>query len=188
LGVNYRLEPKLVRGLDYYTRTVFEITSPVLGAQDALGGGGRYDNLIESLGGPALGAMGCAFGMERIIIALQSVESLKGVITAPRLTVYITTFDDATRQKGFELLAKLRQNKISAEIDYEGRSLKSQMRQASRLNAKFVVIIGQDELASGSAKIKKMLHTEGVQHEVSSAGGEESIAFNQITDYFKRTI
>jgi histidyl-tRNA synthetase len=179
LGVNYHITPTLVRGLDYYTKTVFEITYPALGAQDAIGGGGRYDNLIASLGGPELGAMGFAMGIERLIIALQAIpDALRSASCGLRpLTAFVVTVDEASRQKGFELLSILRQAKISADMDYEGKSIKAQMRQASRINAMFVIIIGPDELASGSVKIKNM-----------QSGQEESVNLNQITDYFKRTI
>lgn len=175
LGVNYQITPTLVRGLDYYTRTVFEIIYSALGAQDAIGGGGRYDNLIESLGGPKLGAIGFAMGIERLIIALQAIpEDLRPAsCVLPPLTAFIVTMDAPSRQKGFELLSTLRQAKISADMDYEGKSIKAQMRQASRINAKFVIIIGPDELAIGSVKIKNM-----------QSGHEELAKLEGLSQYF----
>lgn len=162
LEVNFKLEPHLVRGLDYYTRTVFEITHPFLGAQDAIGAGGRYDNLLEEMSGPEMGACGFALGIERIILALKENKSVKEE-DLPLVKVYVACLGLAAYQQGFTLLNKLRQNGLSSEIDYENKSLKAQMRQADKLRVKFVVIIGEDELKKGVVTLRNMQTKEQKQ-------------------------
>ena len=163
-GVSYTSAPFLVRGLDYYTKTVFEVTAKDLGAQDAVAAGGRYDNLISDLGGPKAGACGFAIGIERVIEALS--KSRPDVASEDRTqTVFIVTLGDAAYKKGFGLLLELRSKGISTEIDLQGRSLKAQMRYADRLKAGHVIIIGDDELKSGQAVVKKM--SDGSQQKVS---------------------
>ena len=143
----------LVRGFDYYTGVVFEITHGALGAQDALCGGGRYDNLIADLGGPSLGAVGWALGVERLLMALQAAGA--AAEGAP-LDLYIVTMGEHARVAAVEYLSKLRRAGLAADSDYEGRSLKAQMRTAGKLRARFVTVIGDNELASGSLKLKHM--------------------------------
>ncbi|MBI4835237.1 MAG: histidine--tRNA ligase [Planctomycetes bacterium] len=174
-NVQYRLDSALVRGLDYYTGTVYEITYPTLGAQDALGGGGRYDNLISSLGGQNLGAMGCALGIERIIIALKSENTVPSDknIKLPDLTAFIALADASLKETALKLLADLRKAKISADTDYESRSLNSQMRMASKLNVKYVIFIGTSKSAD-LANVKEM-HT----------GKETQVKLTDLTGYFK---
>jgi histidyl-tRNA synthetase len=152
-GVAFEEDPFLVRGFDYYTGTVFEVTHGGLGAQDALCGGGRYDNLIADLGGPSLGAVGFAIGVERVLLALQAL----GQAAAPEpLDLYIVTMGDAARRGAFATLAQLRRVGLRADSDYEGRSLKAQMRSADKLGARFVTVLGDEELASGVLKLKEM--------------------------------
>jgi len=146
-------DPYLVRGFDYYTGTVFEITHGALGAQDALCGGGRYDNLIADLGGPSLGAVGFAIGIERVLMALQAAD--RAAAPAP-LDLYIVALGDAARTAAFGHLALLRRAGLAADTDYEGRSLRAQMRTANKLGTRFVCVIGDDELASGALKLKEM--------------------------------
>lgn len=152
LGIEYVINPRLVRGLDYYTKTVFEFLSPVLGAQDALGGGGRYDGLVETLGGPPTPAVGFAAGMERILLAAEG--TLRGEAAA--LDAYVATLGDAGRRVGVVLAERLRRAGMRAELDYMGRSLKAQMRQANRLGAKTVLIIGDDEAKAGTVQLRDM--------------------------------
>jgi len=151
--VSFVEDAYLVRGFDYYTATVFEITHGALGAQDALCGGGRYDNLIADLGGPPLGAVGFALGCERLLMAIQAA----GPAPEPApLDVYIVTIGDAARQAAFGHLTALRRAGISADTDYEGRSPKAQMRTANKLRARFTLPLGEDELARGVLKVKNM--------------------------------
>ena len=151
LKVNYNVEPYLVRGLDYYTKTTFEVVHKKLGAQDAIGAGGRYDNLISELGGQPKGACGFAIGMERSIMALQEVPELDG-----GLKIYIATMGDEAYKLGFSLAMTLRGQGISAEVDFEGKSLKAQMRTADRLGAKYVAIIGDDEIKNHTITLRNM--------------------------------
>ena len=144
--VSYDLEPALVRGLDYYTRTVFAFTAENLGAQSEVGGGGRYDGLVEELGGPAAPGVGWAAGVERILLALGEAED------EPRRDVFIAAASDEQRQQAMTLAGELRRAGLSAEVDLAGRSLKGQMKQADRIGARHAVILGDD----GSAQLKDM--------------------------------
>ena len=154
LGVGYSLDPRLVRGLDYYTKTAFEIVSAELGAQNSVGGGGRYDGLVAELGGPPTPAVGLGLGIERIlaIIAAQGIEL--PVVTHP--SVFVATLGDETRETGIKLLADLRRAGVAAETDYVGKSLKAQMKAADREKVQLTIIIGEDELSRGQVKVRNM--------------------------------
>lgn len=151
LSIKYIITPHLVRGLDYYTQTVFEITHNELGSQDAIGAGGRYNNLVKELGGPELGAIGFAFGVERLLLA----TTIKEKANTDNL-VYIVTLGKEAKEKGTEVLYSLRSNGIAADMDYEGKSIKGAMRKASDLKAKFTLIIGEDELKNETVMLKNM--------------------------------
>lgn len=151
LGVEYIVDDHLVRGLDYYTRTVFEISHPGLGAQDAIGAGGRYDNLVKQLGGSDQPAVGFAFGVERVL--LVSADKVQGV--GDKL-VYIIPLGEEARQESMILLNELRQQGICADTDYLGRSLKGAMRQADSTGVKYAVIIGDNELKNKTVMLKNM--------------------------------
>ncbi len=153
-GIKYKLNNRLVRGLDYYTKTTFEIVSQALGAQKAVCGGGRYDDLVEEMGGRSTPATGFAIGLDRLVILME--EQKISVPQDKRLQVYIITMGDAARQKGIEVLRNLRDMGISSDMDYQGKNLNSQLKSADRLKAKFAVIIGDDELKNGLAIIKSM--------------------------------
>jgi len=152
-GVSYQIDHKLVRGLDYYTRTTFEITSPLLGSQDALCGGGRYDYLVEDLGGKPTPAVGVAGGIERLLIALE--EAGKIPVTDSNL-VYIVSIGEKAREYGFRLSWELRDQNIPCEFDTLRRSPKAQMRDAGRKKAKYVVIVGEDELKRNKVILRDM--------------------------------
>lgn len=152
VGIEYKINQRLVRGLDYYTRTVFEFVSPELGAQDALGGGGRYDVLVETLGGPPTPAVGFAAGMERILLA----ASLEDEAAAAPVDTYVVTLGDEGRRAGVVLAERLRAEGFRTELDYMGRSLRAQMRQANRVGAQKVLIIGDDEAAAGTVQLRDM--------------------------------
>jgi histidyl-tRNA synthetase len=161
LGVNYELSDKLVRGLDYYTGTVFEITHASLGAQDALGAGGRYNNLLKELGGPELGAVGFALGVERVLLA----RGAKSAPKSPEL-VYLITLTDMAKAQGLKVLESLRGNGIYSDTDYEAKSLKGALRKANDLNARLCLIIGEDELKNNTVTLKDM--ASGQQNQISA--------------------
>ncbi len=163
LEVPFSINGRLVRGLDYYTKTAFEITSKSLGSQDALAGGGRYDLLVEELGGKPTAGVGFAAGMERLMIVLEKKE--QEATTAAGLTVFFVTTDDEARTWAFKKACELRSKGISVELDFLGRSVKSQMREANRQNARYVVVIGADELQTKKAKLKDM--KSGEEKEIS---------------------
>lgn len=154
LGLAHELDPTLVRGLDYYTRTVFELCSRDLGAQDALLGGGRYDGLVELLGGPPTPAVGFAGGMERLAIVV-SAQGGGAPRSEPELDVYLVPIGDEARREGMKLLAALRRRGVAADTDYMGRSLRKAMGVAGR-SARYAAILGGDELARGEIKLKDL--------------------------------
>jgi len=153
-GVNYGLDSTLVRGLDYYTRTVFAFESKNLGAQSEVGGGGRYDGLVELLGGPPTPGVGWAAGVERIVMALGAEEP------EPTVSVFIAAPPSQSR-RALTLASDLRRSGISADLDLAGRALKGQMKHADRLGARHAVILDED----GSAQLRDM--TSGEQREVT---------------------
>ena len=157
-GTGYDINPRMVRGLDYYTRTTFELVTGLLGSQSAVAAGGRYDRLIEELGGPALPGIGFALGVERVVLLLNG----EGLESRPDL--FIAYHGEAAGDAAFLLMCRLQRMGISVELDYEGKSLKSQMRRADKFRARYTLIIGEDELARGKAALKEM--DRGVQEEV----------------------
>ncbi len=161
-GVSYVEQPRLVRGLDYYTRTAFEVVAVGLGAQDAVAGGGRYNGLSQELGGPELPAIGFAIGEDRLLEVLP--QDL-GENRANK--IFLAALGDSARERAFALLRDLRQRGLAAEMDFEGRSLKAQMSLADRLNATYAVILGDRELESGVVQVRRM--GTGEQEQVSLA-------------------
>ncbi|NBC02719.1 MAG: histidine--tRNA ligase [Bacteroidetes bacterium] len=158
LEIPFEEDPHLVRGMDYYTKTAFELISPDLGAQDALAGGGRYDLLVEEIGGPKTPAVGFAAGMERLFIACEELGIELG--TEKSVDVYIVTLGDAARKWGLSHLPKLRAQGLSATMDYKGRSMKSQMKDADRENSRYAIIVGDHELESGKFTFRDMKESE----------------------------
>lgn len=158
--VAYVLNPRMVRGLDYYCRTTFEWTSDQLGSQNAIAAGGRYDGLVEELGGPSIPGVGFAMGVERLTLLLHGNES--GGTVAPNL--YIAWVGSKARDWVFALIHRLRQKGLSVEMEAEERSLKSQMRRADKLKAQWVLIVGDDELQKRRAALRDMASKQ--QHEV----------------------
>jgi histidyl-tRNA synthetase len=154
MGVTYHVNPFIVRGLDYYTKTVFEIISPDIGAQSTVCGGGRYDGLIEEVGGPKTPAIGFGMGMERLLMALEA-QGLLPETTTTR-PIYIAAMGEAAKASGFTLAMELRKQGFPAECDLVGRSFKAQFKYADKLGSRFVVIAGDDEVKSGVWKIKDM--------------------------------
>ena len=167
MDIQYSLDPQLVRGLDYYTRTTFEITSSALGAQDALCGGGRYDGLVKTLGGKATPGIGFAAGMERILLAMGDFDS-----NVKNTQLYIVGLGDTVRPVVIKLAEDLRQNKIRTNFDPLRRSLKAQMREANKAGASYAILIGDQELESGEAKLKDL-----------NTGDQENIALDKLVNH-----
>ena len=147
-------DPRLVRGLDYYTKTAFEIISGGLGSQNAIGGGGRYDDLIEELGGKSTPAVGFAAGLERMIIAIdqQKVEWP----TEKGLEIFVAKVNENNKDTTFRLVQKIRNAGLSADMDYSGGGLKSQMRIANKVGAKYAIIVGEEELSKNMVILRNM--------------------------------
>ncbi|HEX8947422.1 MAG TPA: histidine--tRNA ligase [Dissulfurispiraceae bacterium] len=151
-GVPYVLNPNLVRGLDYYTRTTFEVKSEHLGAQNAVAAGGRYDKLVEQFGGPSTPAIGFAMGLERLVALLK--ESSPEAVPAPKL--FIATLGKEAETEGLRIAEEIRAKGFWVEPNYGGASLKSQLRKADKLGAEFALIIGENELKAGKAQWKNL--------------------------------
>ena len=152
-GVAFEIVPRLVRGLDYYTRTTFEITSGLLGAQNAILGGGRYDGLSEMLGGPPAPGFGFAIGQDRLVLAVEATAALQPV---QPLTVYVAWMGETTREPAMLLARELRRRGIGSEISYHPIKLKKAMGIASKLQVLYTIIIGENEVSSGSYQVKDM--------------------------------
>ncbi len=153
-GISFTHDPRLVRGLDYYTKTAFEIKYPPLGAQSAVAGGGRYDGLIEEMGGNPTPAVGFAIGLERLLLALESQNLLPEKNRS--VDAYVVALGETAQAEGFKLLNSLRQQGLSAAMDFAGRSMKAQMKQANKLGAKYSVILGEDEISEGVVMLRSM--------------------------------
>ncbi len=151
VGIPFHLNPRLVRGLDYYCLTAFEVTCSHLGAQNAVGAGGRYDGLVEQLGGAAVPAIGFAVGLERIALMLPEAVVFP---TLPR--VYVAAFGTKGTDAGFPLLDELRRAGVSADMDFRSTSLKAHLRQADRLGALYTILLGDDEIDKGTATLRNM--------------------------------
>ena len=160
LNTPFVLNPRMVRGLDYYTRTVFEAISSKLGAQNAVTAGGRYDHLMRDIGGPDIPGIGFAMGIERIVLLVPDKRE-----TARSPYLFIAALGKEAQLRAFELVNQLHLQGIKAEIDYEGKSLKAQMRRANKFNSRYVLIIGEEELKRGRAIMRDM--EEKVQEEMS---------------------
>jgi histidyl-tRNA synthetase len=151
LHLPYAVNPRMVRGLDYYTRTAFEVVAGDLGAQNSVCGGGRYDGLAEEIGGPSVPAIGFAIGVERLVMLLPEE---KNYLRYP--DVFLAALGEEAQRKGFSLAQELRDAGVWVEIDYEGKSLKSQMRKAGRLKTPWVVILGEEELKKNRVVLRDM--------------------------------
>jgi len=171
LKIQYVIDYNLVRGLDYYCKTVFEIQSDLLGAQDALCGGGRYDYLIEELGGKSSPAIGFAAGLERLILALENQDDL--IKNSP--DIYLISLGEDTIKFSFDIAEQLRKNNLIVIMETLRRSLKSQMKEANKLQVKHVIIIGEEEIKNQKVIIKNM-----------DSGNQQEIAFDQIDTFFQK--
>lgn len=151
-NIEYEIDKNLVRGLDYYTRTTFEILTTSLGAQNAVAGGGRYDGLVKALGGPSQPAIGFAIGFDRLVEIMEQTISVK----PKRPTVYIASLGNQAKLLAYEWVCELNINKIPSEMDFTERSLKSHMKRADKFNAEYVLIVGEDEIKKGFAILRNM--------------------------------
>jgi histidyl-tRNA synthetase len=167
LGIPHQIDDRLVRGLDYYTMTVFEAKSGALGAQDTVGAGGRYNGLISDLGGPDLGGIGFGSGVERMLLAAASQEA------PTSLDVFFVTLAPEARIAAIGLADALREEGISADLDYGGRGMRAQFRQADRTGASYAAILGEDELARGVCTVRDM--SSGEERTVPVAGGAKDL-------------
>ena len=168
IKIDYQLSPNLVRGLDYYTRTTFEITSNELGAQNAICGGGRYDELVENLGGKPTPGIGFAAGIERLLLASRSEHKQENI------QIYIVGIGDSVRATLITLAENLRKNNFKTSFDYLRRSMKAQMREANKLGAQYAIILGEDELKDKSVIIKDL-----------STSDQEKIALDLVEKHMK---
>ena len=171
-GLSYTLNPKMVRGLDYYTRTAFEVVSNQLGSQNAVTGGGRYDNLFQEIGGPDLPGIGFAVGIERLVSLLPAEKTFS---SPPHL--FIATLGEKTATEAYRLAHALHLQGIRAELDYGGKSLKSQMRRADKFKARYTLILGEDELKRGTAVLRNMGNKS-----------QEEIPLNGLSDILREKI
>ncbi len=172
LNIKYVVNPHIVRGLDYYTRTVFEFVSTSIGAQGTVCGGGRYNNLVEQVGGKPCPAVGFGMGLERLILTLESLGLSVGEEEVP--TLYIASLSEKAKDMIMPFAMNLRQNGISVEIDLMDRAFKGQMKYANKIGAKYLLVLGDDELQTNEAKIKDM-----------ASGEETPIKLNEILKFFR---
>jgi histidyl-tRNA synthetase len=172
LELTYSVNPRMVRGLDYYTRTAFEVVTGELGAQNAVCGGGRYDGLAEEIGGPPIPAIGFAIGMERLVMLLGEESNY---FRYP--DVFLAALGEEAQRGAFILLQELRDAGVWAEADYAGKSLKSQMRRADKIKSSYVIILGEEELKKGYAILRDM-----------ATKGQEEIAWGEIVRTLKSKV
>lgn len=153
-GIKYTVNPAIVRGLDYYTKTVFEFVTDLIGAQGTVCGGGRYDGLMDELGGKHIPSLGFAMGLERLLMVMdaQGIEIPDNDVCS----LYIATMGDASKLKAFELLRQVRECGLTAETDIVGRGLRAQMKYADKIGAKFSMVLGDNEIEQNTAKVKNM--------------------------------
>lgn len=175
LSIPYILDSRLVRGLDYYTKTTFEVRAVGIGAQDSIAGGGRYDHLVEMLGGPATPAVGFGAGIERLLATLQKHGVELPIRQQP--IVFFALLDEQGREKGLPLLYEFRKRGVRCETDHFGRSLKSQLKTANKLNARWVVMVGEQETASGNVILRDFTTKEQIQ-----------VAFSDVADYIMKKL
>jgi histidyl-tRNA synthetase len=173
MGVSYTINPKLVRGLDYYTHTAFEFKSEGIGSIDTIGGGGRYNGLVEVIGGPAQPGVGFGMGIERVLMVLAKQKG-EAAIVAPSIDLFVMTLGEQAERAVPKLLQDLRKAGVSCERDFMGRKMKALFKSAERAGARYVAIIGDDELAQGIVSLKQL-----------ATGNQQSVAFDQIANVVK---
>ncbi|MFH1708898.1 MAG: histidine--tRNA ligase [Planctomycetota bacterium] len=183
LKIEFEEDRFLVRGLDYYTRTVFEVTHGGLGAQDALLGGGRYDNLVVEMGGQLQPSVGFAAGLDRIIAVMEPASAAPA-----REGIYIATMGPAAFKAGYKLAQELRDNGIKADVDFEGRSLKAQMKAADRRQFRLAAMLGEDELAKGSVTFRDLNGGDQVEMPLEGIAGRIAQLLKEVDENLKRAL
>jgi histidyl-tRNA synthetase len=173
LSVPWVDDPRLVRGLDYYTRTTYEFDHPLLGAQSGVGGGGRYDGLSEDIGGPSLPGIGFGLGLDRTVLAMEA-EQVATVAAPTGVTVYGVPLGEEAQRRIFGLVAGLRRAGIAADMAYDGKKVKAAMRGADRSGAAYAVILGERDLAEGTAQVKNL-----------ASGDQEAVPLDRVADLLK---
>ena len=171
-GIEYKINPFIVRGLDYYTKTVFEIISTGIGAQGTVCGGGRYDGLVEEIGGPPTPGIGFGMGIERLLLVLESLE-----IDLPETEicdVYVCSLGASANMEAFSITTRLRSLGIKTECDHMDRSLKAQLKYANKIGASQVIIIGDDEIKKGVAVVRNMEKSE-----------ENTVPLSELNEFIK---
>ena len=172
IGLEYIIDPRIVRGLDYYTKTAFEIVTSVIGAQGTVCGGGRYDGLIEEVGGPSTPGVGFGMGIERLLLVLEKAGI--EIPAPPAMDLFIVGLGDAGMKEAIRLVHSLRNNNIKCDKDYMGRSLKAQMKYANKMNARYTTVIGENEIKLNKIKVKNMENSS-----------EEEVQLDQLVDFMK---
>ena len=170
-GIDFEVNPYIVRGLDYYTKTVFEFVTTALGSQGTVCGGGRYDNLIAQLGGNPTCGVGFGMGLERILMLMEAVGA--PIPSAPPVKLYIASMGDEAYKKAFDIVSALRKKGVKAEVDHAGRGIKAQFKYADKIGAENVITLGDNELISGLCTVKRM-----------SDGERQEVKINEIINLF----
>jgi histidyl-tRNA synthetase len=173
IGINFQINPRMVRGLDYYTGTTFEFDHEMLGAQSGIGGGGRYDGLMSSLGGADVSGIGFGLGVDRILMACQAENSLPTIIN--QMQLFVAPISEAGKAAAFKLIAELRQAGITCDMAYGDRGLKGAMKAADKSGAKYGLVIGDDELATGNCQLKIMNSGELISSSLDASGLTQKI-------------
>ncbi len=173
LNVKYNVNPRIVRGLDYYTKTVFEFISTSIGAQGTVCGGGRYNGLVEQVGGKPTPAVGFGMGIERLILVLEALGLPVGEQEIPKL--YVAPLSSEQTLEAYKLVSALRKNGITAETDLMAKSLKAQMKFAGKQGYNYVIVLGEEELSTGVVSVKNM-----------QTGEEEKVEITRISDFLRR--
>ena len=174
LGINYSINPKMVRGLDYYTGTTFEFIHPMLGAQSGIGGGGRYDGLMNQLGGQDLSGIGFGIGIDRVLLACEAENSLENLI--PKLDLFIVPIGDSAKDYAVKLLSELRNAGLNVDLSYGDRGLKGGMKAADKSDAKYALVIGDDEIKSGIGQLKLMSSGQSISSTLTSSAIAKAIS------------
>jgi histidyl-tRNA synthetase len=174
LGINYSINPKMVRGLDYYTGTTFEFIHPMLGAQSGIGGGGRYDGLMNQLGGQDLSGIGFGIGIDRVLLACEAENSLENLI--PKLDLFIVPIGDSAKDYAVKLLSELRNAGLNVDLSYGDRGLKGGMKAADKSDAKYALVIGDDEIKSGIGQLKLMSSGQSISSTLTPSAIAKAIS------------
>ncbi len=174
LGIHYSINPRMVRGLDYYTGTTFEFIHPMLGAQSGIGGGGRYDGLMNQLGGQDLSGIGFGIGIDRVLLACEAENSLENLL--PKLDLFIVPIGDAAKDYAVKLLSELRNTGLNADLSYGDRGLKGGMKAADKSDARYALVIGDDEIKSGVGQLKLMSSGQSISSTLTPSAIAKAIS------------